>query len=543
MTLRAVGRAKVRYRLHRRRRLMVAAGHERWAKVVLRSVAARAASFICMNSIRSSGYSGDRQPEIVDPYFTPAEGLRPAGRRPMPAGTRRRQRDPILQWNHPLGEVVTALVSAGLRIPSLREIDGDVLQQWPMMVRGEDRRQTGRSPGARRDVAAIADRGVEAMPNFPIVSRAEAARSPIAPTIPPGPCPSSRSGSREGMCSVDVRQSGGFLVSPIETIVETYSIPASPNACEIQISRAANPDVAMATRHFKWRRSPCRHPRIIHFRQIEPAGRRDRAAAAPVGRLQRRAQIRRAPFAEPDLDQRADHRAHLPVQERARADIDKRIPSPCAGRRRTGRACARGEFGLALRIAKGREIVPADQHARGLAHRLGVELALHMPDAAAIEGRRRAAIERCDRDSGAPSRRGARRNRRPPAPPRAPRSAARTRWALIASRSRQPIQARARSTWATWPRRVHARRRCGPRRGRSWASPSARESRLFQRLLDRGPVVLALPAGKVGAVIFERQLESRHPAVRSSARSCRHARSFPCARAPWRRRRAERSNR
>jgi hypothetical protein len=35
--------------------------------------------------------------------------------------------------------VVTALAAAGLRIRSLRELAGDMLRKWPMMVRGEDR--------------------------------------------------------------------------------------------------------------------------------------------------------------------------------------------------------------------------------------------------------------------------------------------------------------------------------------------------------------------------------------------------------------------
>jgi hypothetical protein len=48
------------------------------------------------------------------------------------------QPTPTIQWNHPLGEVVTALAAAGMRIGSLRELDGDVLQEWPMMVKGED---------------------------------------------------------------------------------------------------------------------------------------------------------------------------------------------------------------------------------------------------------------------------------------------------------------------------------------------------------------------------------------------------------------------
>lgn len=45
---------------------------------------------------------------------------------------------PTVQWNHPPGEVVSALTAAGMRIQSLRELDGDVLHQWPMMIRGED---------------------------------------------------------------------------------------------------------------------------------------------------------------------------------------------------------------------------------------------------------------------------------------------------------------------------------------------------------------------------------------------------------------------
>ena len=45
---------------------------------------------------------------------------------------------PTIQWNHSLGEVVTALAAAGMRIQSLRELDGDVLHEWPMMVKGED---------------------------------------------------------------------------------------------------------------------------------------------------------------------------------------------------------------------------------------------------------------------------------------------------------------------------------------------------------------------------------------------------------------------
>ena len=75
-------------------------------------------------------------PEIIDSYFTPAEGFPLGG---VTYADSSAGKTPTVQWNHPLGEVVTALVAAGLRIQSLRELDGDVLRQWPAMVRGEDR--------------------------------------------------------------------------------------------------------------------------------------------------------------------------------------------------------------------------------------------------------------------------------------------------------------------------------------------------------------------------------------------------------------------
>jgi SAM-dependent methyltransferase len=71
-------------------------------------------------------------------YFTPPEGYADAGgvtyadESIPPAAT------PTVQWNHPLGEVVTALADAGLRIEMLREIDRDVLREWEMMVPTED---------------------------------------------------------------------------------------------------------------------------------------------------------------------------------------------------------------------------------------------------------------------------------------------------------------------------------------------------------------------------------------------------------------------
>jgi SAM-dependent methyltransferase len=73
--------------------------------------------------------------QIHDDYFTPADGFRHVGVTYADA-TEPAAATPTVQWNHLLGEVVTALVAAGLRIQSLLELDGDVLLQWGMMVKG-----------------------------------------------------------------------------------------------------------------------------------------------------------------------------------------------------------------------------------------------------------------------------------------------------------------------------------------------------------------------------------------------------------------------
>jgi SAM-dependent methyltransferase len=83
---------------------------------------------------------GGSSTEIVirDDYFTPAEGYRDAGGVTYADASTPAAATPTVQWNHPLGEVVTALVRAGLRIESLRELDRDVLRQWDMMVQTAD---------------------------------------------------------------------------------------------------------------------------------------------------------------------------------------------------------------------------------------------------------------------------------------------------------------------------------------------------------------------------------------------------------------------
>lgn len=77
--------------------------------------------------------------EIRDSYFTPPEGYRDAGGVWYADTSIPSAATPTIQWSHPLGEVVTALATAGLRIDELRELDRDVLCQWDGMERTSDR--------------------------------------------------------------------------------------------------------------------------------------------------------------------------------------------------------------------------------------------------------------------------------------------------------------------------------------------------------------------------------------------------------------------
>jgi SAM-dependent methyltransferase len=71
-------------------------------------------------------------------YFTPADGYRLAGGVSYADATVDPAAEATVQWNHPLGEVVTALVKAGLAIEELRELDRSVLRQWDGMEPTDD---------------------------------------------------------------------------------------------------------------------------------------------------------------------------------------------------------------------------------------------------------------------------------------------------------------------------------------------------------------------------------------------------------------------
>jgi SAM-dependent methyltransferase len=110
---------------------------DRWAKVVFDLLRPGGLLYLFefhpVKWIFEGGAAGEI--EIRDDYFTPAEGYRGGGVTYADAAL---SSAATVQWNHPLGEVVTALVNAGMRIEALRELDRDVLRQWETMEPTED---------------------------------------------------------------------------------------------------------------------------------------------------------------------------------------------------------------------------------------------------------------------------------------------------------------------------------------------------------------------------------------------------------------------
>ena len=75
---------------------------------------------------------------LAYPYFTPPEGFREGGAVTYAGGYESEADASSVQWNHPLGNVVTALICAGLTITELRELDRNILDTWDGMVQMED---------------------------------------------------------------------------------------------------------------------------------------------------------------------------------------------------------------------------------------------------------------------------------------------------------------------------------------------------------------------------------------------------------------------
>ena len=113
---------------------------ERWAKVVFDLLKPGGELYLFeFHPIRWIFDPGQtREPVIRDDYFSPAGGFPDGGVTYADASTPAAA-TPTVQWNHPLGEVVTALVRAGLRIESLRELDRSVLRDFEIMEPTGDR--------------------------------------------------------------------------------------------------------------------------------------------------------------------------------------------------------------------------------------------------------------------------------------------------------------------------------------------------------------------------------------------------------------------
>ena len=128
----------------------------------------------------------------------------------------------------------------------------------------------------------------------------------------------------------------------------------------------------------------CRRAWIVDPHQIEPLRRRDRPGGGAVARVERRFQIVRAPLSLADQLQRADHRAHLVVQEGARRGLDDDLVAA----RHDVEPVERPDRALRLALggAERREVVRAEQSAcaaRCMATASSGRA--DMPDAAAVE--------------------------------------------------------------------------------------------------------------------------------------------------------------
>jgi hypothetical protein len=98
----------------------------------------------------------------------------------------------------------------------------------------------------------------------------------------------------------------------------------------------------------------------------------------------------------PDLDEAADHRADLAVQEAARGEREL-DPVAKAGDIETVERFLRARR-LAARVPERREVVVAEQQLRSLMHRARVKLCRHAPGEAALQRKVGAAVD--DRHSG-----------------------------------------------------------------------------------------------------------------------------------------------
>src|SRR5579863_9639174 len=116
---------------------------------------------------------------------------------------------------------------------------------------------------------------------------------------------------------------------------------------------------------------------IVHPHKIKPMWRRDLTARRAVAGGQRGCEIAGAPFAFADMNQRADNRTHLMLQEGACRGGDAHIIAVACDVKTIERLYRR--LRLALGRTKRRKIVLADKFLRSIVHVFFVKRPRHAP--------------------------------------------------------------------------------------------------------------------------------------------------------------------
>src|ERR1700733_4376352 len=130
---------------------------------------------------------------------------------------------------------------------------------------------------------------------------------------------------------------------------------------------------------------------IIYPQEIKPMWRCDLTATRAVARRERVGKIANTPLALADMDERADHRAHLMLQERPCRRGDVHIVAVAGNVEAVERFVRR--FRLALGGAERREVMLADELLRSRMHRCAIERPRHAPGAVLRERQIGAAID------------------------------------------------------------------------------------------------------------------------------------------------------
>jgi 2-polyprenyl-3-methyl-5-hydroxy-6-metoxy-1,4-benzoquinol methylase len=109
----------------------------RWAQVVARLL--RPGGFVYLAEMHPFTETlADDDLYVAHDYFTIAEGSRWEESGSYVDRKAHTLANTTVQWTHPIGSVVTALIDAGLRLEFLHEHDHTVYERWPFLQRAGD---------------------------------------------------------------------------------------------------------------------------------------------------------------------------------------------------------------------------------------------------------------------------------------------------------------------------------------------------------------------------------------------------------------------